>query len=126
MRFQLNNDNKILMYGSQVLDNAIDKELAYDQIKILDSNFFIYECFLINDKIIIGNPLELSIPEEVQLEEKRGQRKNLLEAFDRWEKAVLRGRAEDSFTIMSWYYSLLNLEDEAFIEVPSEIQYYLK
>lgn len=58
----------------------------------------------------------------------RGKRYNLLAAFDKWEKAVLRGREADSEAVMSWYQQLLDLNAKAFEEesIPSEIQYYLK
>lgn len=125
MRFKLGEDNKILMYGPQIFEGFEDRRIESDQIALLNKHFSIDECFLIDNKVVVGNPLDLSIPEIDQLAQKRDERKSLLEAFDKWEKAVLRGRQEDSFTIMSWYYSLLNLEDEAFIEIPDEIKYYL-
>lgn len=55
----------------------------------------------------------------------RIKRKNLLNAFDRWEKAVLRGREEDKEYIMSWYYDLLDLKEYAFKNIPEKIKYYL-
>ena len=48
-----------------------------------------------------------------------------LEAFDKWEKAVLRGREEDSEDIMFWYRNLLDLKEETFNNVPERIKYYL-
>ncbi len=55
----------------------------------------------------------------------RAKRNSLLNAFDKWEKAVLRGRKEDKEYIMSWYYDLLDLKEYAFKNVPEEIKYYL-
>ena len=55
----------------------------------------------------------------------RARRTSLLEAFDKWEKAVLRGREDDSADIMAWYNSLLNLEESAFGDVPERVEYYL-
>lgn len=55
----------------------------------------------------------------------RVQRAALLTAFDKWEKAVLRGREEDDESIMQWYRKLLDLEEEAFENVPERIKYYL-
>ena len=54
--------------------------------------------------------------------------------FDIWEKAVLRGREEDSEDIMNWYQDMLDFTDqitkdtthEDYPEVPQEIKYYLK
>ena len=55
----------------------------------------------------------------------RAKRKSLLEAFDLWEKAVLRGRATEDNIIMQWYYDLLDLKEEALDNVPEKIKYYL-
>ena len=69
--------------------------------------------------------------EEELLENKknalREERKVLLEAFDKWEKAVLRGREKDDSSIMSWYRDLLNLVESAFLDenVPDRVGYYL-
>lgn len=69
--------------------------------------------------------------EEELLENKknalREERKVLLEAFDKWEKAVLRGREKDDTSIMNWYRDLLNLVESAFLDenVPERVGYYL-
>lgn len=69
--------------------------------------------------------------EEELLENKknalREERKVLLDAFDKWEKAVLRGREKDDTSIMSWYRDLLNLVESAFLDenVPDRVRYYL-
>lgn len=55
----------------------------------------------------------------------RAKRNSLLNAFDKWEKAVLRGREKDKEYIMSWYYDLLDLKEYAFENIPEEIKYYL-
>ncbi len=55
----------------------------------------------------------------------RERREVLLTAFDKWEKAVLRGREEDSEQIMAWFSQLLALDEQAFSAVPERIQYYL-
>lgn len=55
----------------------------------------------------------------------RTNRSSLLSAFDKWEKAVLRGREQDDYVIMSWYQSLLNLDKNAFENIPVRIKYYL-
>lgn len=55
----------------------------------------------------------------------REKRVPLLFAFDKWEKAVLRGREQDDYMIMSWYKSLLNLEEGAFNNIPLRVKYYL-
>lgn len=55
----------------------------------------------------------------------RTQRKLLLEAFDKWEKAVLRGREADDYIIMAWYKDLLDLKETAFANIPEKVRYYL-
>lgn len=71
--------------------------------------------------------IEIYIPymEEELLEIKRRERTALLWAFDKWEKAVLRGREQDEEAVMSWYSSLLDLEGSAFVNIPTRIKYYL-
>ncbi len=63
-------------------------------------------------------------PEELK-KQRRSERKSLLNAFDKWEKAVLRGRESDDYAIMAWYKDLLDLKETAFANVPLRIQYYL-
>ena len=70
-------------------------------------------------------PAEIKAREEA--EKLRAKRKPLLEAFDKWEKAVLRGREQDSVIIMQWYRNLLDLSEMAFEEenIPERIKYFL-
>lgn len=63
--------------------------------------------------------------ENIKKENLRVKRKPLLEAFDKWEKAVLRGREVDSIIIMNWYKSILDLDKDAINNIPSAISYYL-
>ena len=63
--------------------------------------------------------------EERKKAQLRAKRTSLLEAFDKWEKAVLRGREDDSEDIMAWYRALLALDEAAFDNVPERIEYYL-
>ncbi len=55
----------------------------------------------------------------------RTKRKILLNAFDKWEKAVLRGRESDDDVIMDWYHNLLDLEESAFDNVPEKVKYFV-
>lgn len=73
------------------------------------------------------NPNEerLIYSNEKVLERLRFKRKPLLDAFDKWEKAVIRGREEDSTEVMQWYQDLLNLKESAFENVPERIKYYM-
>ena len=75
-----------------------------------------------------GEPIVVPRPEPTEEEIKenlRRQREALLVAFDKWEKAVLRGREEDSEVIMQWYEDLKELKASAFENVPERIKYYL-
>lgn len=63
--------------------------------------------------------------EERRLETLRSKRVSLLTAFDKWEKAVLRGRELDDEAVMQWYQDLLDLKESAFENVPARVKYYL-
>lgn len=67
--------------------------------------------------------------DEKMVEEKldllRKKRKPLLEAFDKWEKAVLRGREEDCEAVMNWYKAILDLNEIDMDFYPDVIAYYL-
>ena len=63
--------------------------------------------------------------EEQRLAVLRTKREKLLTAFDKWEKAVLRFRESDSSDIMCWFYSLLNLDESAFVNIPDRVKYYM-
>lgn len=58
----------------------------------------------------------------------RDARKDLLSAFDKYKTNVHYGIVVESplehSTILDWYQSLLDLKDEAFINVPEVIKYY--
>lgn len=55
----------------------------------------------------------------------RTKRAKLLTAFDKWEKAVLRGRETDSAAVIQWYKDLLDLKENAFAYIPIRVAYYL-
>ena len=75
-------------------------------------------------KDVDGVPTLVARP-ELTADELRARREPLLEAFDKWEKAVLRGREQDSVVIMGWYQDLLDLVPSAFENIPERVQYYL-
>lgn len=60
-------------------------------------------------------------------------RKKCFQAFDTWEKNVLRGREEDSESILEWYRVMLNYPTtinenttrEDYPAIPERIKYYL-
>lgn len=62
--------------------------------------------------------------DEFKLNQLRQKRQYILLSFDKWEKAVLRGREEDSEEIMNWYNDVLDLQEEAFNNIPEEINKY--
>ena len=79
----------------------------------------------IEEKILIYVPFTA---EEMNLQKKqllRQRRVILLEAFDKWEKAVMRSRELDDSSIMEWYYKLLDLDEYSIENIPTRIQYYL-
>lgn len=71
--------------------------------------------------------IEIYIPftAEELLTIKRNDRAILLSAFDKWEKAVLRGREADDENIMQWYRKLLDLDESAFEDIPARVKYFL-
>lgn len=79
---------------------------------------------LINGELVELGYNDEYINEQV-LNELRKRRTVLLEAFDIWEKAVVRGRETDSAFVMDWYNDLLDLKQEAFDNIPKSIQKYL-
>lgn len=63
--------------------------------------------------------------EDEKLSALRSERATLLSAFDKWEKAVLRGRQTDDKSVMFWYNKILDLEKDAFENIPEVVRYYL-
>lgn len=124
MQVKLDETNRITMYGGTIED-SVELELSDEDIAILESYFNTYKCYWTENHVEIGEPVSYVLTEEEELEQKRADRIPLLLAFDKWEKAVLRGRETDSIDIMNWYQSLLDLKDDAFIQIPDRVQYYL-
>ena len=83
--------------------------------------------FDVQNNCIKDYEIPADVVERMELEELRRKRVSLLEAFDKWEKAVLRGREQDSEIIMQWYRDLLDLKATAFVDynVPDKIKYFL-
>ena len=90
------------------IDNGVPKELGY-------TSFYL-------ESIEKGKEIE----EQRKYDLLRKKRKTLLEAFDKWEKAVLRGREVEDDTIMQWYQDILDLKESAFekASIPERIKYY--
>ncbi len=78
------------------------------------------------NKVIFNYTRPKNYLENQKKERLRNKRATLLTAFDKWEKAVLRGREEDSVSIMTWYQDLKDLKETAFENIPNRIAYYLK
>lgn len=57
----------------------------------------------------------------------RIEREPLLLAFDKWEKAVIRGRELDDSLIMEWFEDIKKLKESAFEEnnIPERVKYYM-
>lgn len=91
---------------------------VYKFMNELNTGNYISEQGLENEQRIVYSPAL----KKAQL---RVKREPLLIAFDKWEKAVLRGREEDSAEIMQWYQDLLDLVESAFENVPDRINYYM-
>ena len=94
-----------------------------DNIQMIDD----VETVVGKKKIITGRDVEWVWTDEEELKkQRRNERKPLLDAFDKWEKAVLRGRELDDEKVMTWYQLLLDLEETAFESIPPRVRYYLK
>ena len=65
--------------------------------------------------------------EQIKLTTLRLERNALLCAFDKWEKAVLRGREQEDPAVMLWFNQIKDLDEKAFKKenVPKSIRYYL-
>ena len=100
----LSSTKDIIPYKSRLADGIIDNSYDYD------------EEYLAAEKLK---------KEKSALNTLRAKREILLEAFDKWEKAVLRGRETEDESIMTWYSDLLDLKQKAFASIPDAVKYYL-
>lgn len=107
-------------------------EIFYEDEKYAERAAYCNE----NDLVIVeiepdkkGRRFQIQAIPEPTDEEKatsfRYRRVKLLNAFDKWEKAVLRGREDDDTSVMEWYQSLLDLQESAFNTIPDRVKYYL-
>ena len=129
MKFKLDENNKILMYGGEILDYSIDIELSDDNLELLNNKFETNECFLEDTNVIIGSPIESSLSDEEIKNNLRAKRIEILKAFDIYKTNVLYGiiyeKEEDHTTICDWYNNLLELKVSAFEDIPEKIRYYI-
>lgn len=119
-----NSENLIIGYiTSPIEENDITYEVDLDKLTINVS--YLEANGDINYNAERAEEIRLEKEQARLLTKKRNKRKSLLEAFDKWEKAVLRGREEENDSIMLWYYDLLDLKESAFENVPERIKYYM-
>lgn len=76
-----------------------------------------------NDEYFYAEPIFKN--EDERLKILRKSRKPLLDAFDKWEKAVLRGRENESLEVMTWFHLIKSLDENALNNVPERVKYYL-
>lgn len=117
--------NKKTMSFSSIRENEEDKEFSIEEVETI-----LKEINNSNNTKTLGTnengyPVVISFNNEILIENLRNKRAPLLLAFDKWEKAVIRGREEDSVEIMQWYQDLLDLVESAFENVPDRINYYM-
>lgn len=91
----------------------------------LDARHFV-STKLSDDKSYVYQEVNYELYNKYKLDKLRQTRSKLLKAFDLWEKAVLRGRESDSDTVMKWYSSLLDLDQDGFTNIPYQISYYIE
>lgn len=86
------------------------------------------KCFDVENNCVVeyDNAEDL---EKQRIEELRAKREPLLIAFDKYKSNVNYGIKKEAEgereRILEWYYRLLELNETAIYEVPSEIEYYL-
>lgn len=115
------------------MEKVIDKKdfVNYDdfakELNALKKWCFDNKCFLKTDgaKYYAEKIVFPELSEEENRNLLRNKRAKLLNAFDKWEKAVLRGREIDSIDIMTWFHLIKALDENALNNVPERVKYYL-
>jgi hypothetical protein len=129
MKFKLDKNNKILMYGGDIFDYSIDIEISDIDLELLNNKFTSNECFLKNTNVIIGSTIKTSLLDEEIKNNLRAQRIEILKAFDIYKTNVLYGlineSEEEHLIIFDWYNKMLELEESAFAKIPEKIKYYM-
>ena len=97
----------------------------YDEFQSKINQGYNYTVDVVNGQVVFSYQFDEAKILKAKQNKLRNKRKPLLEAFDLWEKAVLRGREADSAEVMTWYQALLDLKESAFDNIPSAVQYYL-
>lgn len=128
----VDNSSRKINRTINIFDNNLEetqKKFLYETlIKVKNPEDLIFGIseYYIDDSglaVVYNNEKLLIDIKNNELREKRGI---LLAAFDLWEKAVLRGREEDSEEIMQWYQDILDLNENSILDnIPEKITYYL-
>ncbi len=120
MWYRLNEKNEI----EQTCDSEVEGFLFTDEeiVSSYDGQRLLFKHETENEEY---KSAEQKYLQEQNLNKLRYRRISLLDAFDKWEKAVLRGREADDYIIMAWYQDLLDLKEASFNEIPENIEYYL-
>lgn len=109
------------LYKRLEITNYGEVYYVYGKTSLIDNHDGTYTLFTPEEDIFEDT-------QKVIRERLRHMREPLLEAFDLWEKAVLRGREVDDPAIMNWYSLLLDLNEDAIMNeesYPERIKYYL-
>ena len=113
------NENKYIMAMSETpLGNAIELDLPED---------FDYEhqsCYKYENDELVYDEMKA---DDYDLNDLRELRVNILKAFDIYKTNVIYGIEEDTNKeeILAWYQQILDLEQEAFNNIPEQIQKYM-
>lgn len=124
-------DKKFIMHHDAVLGQEavyVDRPVTYPNSSTSIFKELITPAVEAKEAYDEYEDIQVYVPytEEELKDIKRSKRVPLLNAFDKWEKALLRGReVEDSNISLIWYPNLLDLKDNAFENIPERIKYYL-
>lgn len=77
--------------------------------------------------------MNINITKEQRQEHFRNYRRQVFEAFDKWEKAVLKGREQDDNIIMTWFQEMLDYPEimtesttwRDYPETPEQVKKYI-
>lgn len=108
--------DKFTYYTIPKTDNMID--IPIEDLHLIGKT----KCFDVENNCVIDYDNTENIKSELRII----RESKLHPAFDKWEKAVLRGREVDDANIMNWFYQIQDLIPSAFIEsnIPERIKFY--
>lgn len=124
IQFMFNQENRIIGYRTLPLrENAITYEIDEIPKNLTNGEYSIVDGVVTH---LGKTDKQLQEEKEKYENELRAKREPLIVAFDKWEKAVLRGREVDDPAIMTWYQNLKDLKESAFENIPDRVDYYLQ